>query len=36
VKFNIVRPGGDHAGIFLELAELLCFSLQEMGMSDKV
>ncbi len=31
MKFNIVRPGGDHAGIFSEVAELLCFSLQELG-----
>ncbi len=31
MKFNIVRPGGNHAGIFSEVAELLCFSLQELG-----
>ena len=31
MKFNIVRPGGGHAGIFVELAELLYFALQELG-----
>ena len=32
MKFNIIRPsGGAHSGIFLEMAELLSFSIQELG-----
>ena len=32
MKFNIIRPSsGDHSGIFLEMAELLLFSIQELG-----
>jgi hypothetical protein len=30
--FNVVRPGsGDHSGIFVEWAELICFSIQDLG-----
>ena len=31
MKFNIVRPGGEHAGIFFEWAELIQYSIREMG-----
>jgi len=32
MKFNIIRPSaGDHSGIFIEMAELLSFSIQELG-----
>jgi hypothetical protein len=32
MKFNIIRPSsGDHSGIFLEMAELLSYSIQELG-----
>jgi len=32
VRVNIIRPNSDdHSDIFLEMAELLCFSIQELG-----
>jgi len=31
MKFNVVRMGGEHSGIFLEWAELIQYSIQEMG-----
>jgi hypothetical protein len=32
MKFNIIRPGTDHhSAMFLEIAELLSFSIQELG-----
>lgn len=37
MKFNIVRPGGgDHSGMFLEMAELLNFSFQELGFESAI
>lgn len=31
VKFNIVRPAGEHQGIFVEWAELMYFAIRELG-----
>lgn len=31
MKVNIVRPIGEHSGIFAEWAELLCYSILELG-----
>ena len=31
MKVNIVRPSGEHSGIFAEWAELMCYAIQELG-----
>jgi hypothetical protein len=31
LKFNVIRPGGEHAGIFFEMAELIQYSIRELG-----
>ena len=37
MKFNIIRPSGDiHSQMFLELSELLHFSIQELGLESVV
>ncbi len=36
-SFNVIRPNtGNHYGIFIEISELICFSIRELGFEAKI